>query len=449
LRKAILVTIDGWGTNFVGTYGNSLCATPHLDRFAAFSKVFDRAYTTSPSLDAALQSISNGRHPLEPPPSGRSELAEILQMLGKQSIFLTDDPEVVELPWVQSFNESFCFDPTSDEGVPAEHESSDLDPNEQELSEWTDTRMAMFLEAALGELARFSDHEHGLPDWTWLHLSGLAKTWDAPYEDRLQLCDEEDDPEPPHGMEPIAFEVNRETDPDAIFGAACVAAAQAKILDELWSWLDAFLNETVDRSDCLIILAGVRGYPLGEHRSVGFISQDLFSELIHTPLIIQPGKMPIGTRDDTLVQLTSIWTTVLQWLGDEDSARPLVATEVARRRVTLDLAAPPSDLPGVHESQNALPSICYVASEEATSLQVPRWSALWQHEESDETFNDPESIRLFLSPDDRWQQNDATSRAIKIAEAMKSTRDSYIQWLAAGCPIETQPTLPECLTHRV
>ncbi len=415
-----------------------------MDRFAAYSKVFDRAYTSSSVLDVALQSISNGLHPLEPQQSGQTELAEVLQTFGKQSIFLTDDPDVADLPWVQSFNESFCFDPTRDVA-----ETEDKKPDHQEPIDWTETRLATFLEAALGELARFSDQEDGLPDWTWLHLSGLAKSWDAPYEDRLQLCDEEDDPEPPHGMEPIAFEVNRDTDPDTIFGAACVAAAQAKILDELWSWLDAFLNETVDRSECLVILAGVRGYPLGEHRSVGFINQDLYSELIHTPLIVQPGKIPIGTRDATLVQLTSIWATVLGWLANEENASSFVRAEIARRRTTVDLAVTSSEACSNHESTRTLPSICFVASDEATSLQVPRWSAIWQPDFGCDSSNEAESIRLFLSPDDRWQQNDATTRAMEIADSMHSTREAYVQWLRGKCPSPSQPTLPECLTHRV
>ncbi len=439
MRRAILVTIDGWGTNFVGSYGNSLCQTPNLDHFAAQGIVFDRAYTSSPSVDAVLQSISNGQHPCERPLPGQIELAEVLQTLGKQAIFMTDDPEVAELPWVQCFNESFCFDPTQD----------DDGSLEQAASDWTETRLATFIEAALGELARFGEQADGLPDWIWLHLSGLAKTWDAPYEDRLQLCDEEDDPEPPHGIQPAVFEVSRDTDPDAIFGAACVAAAQAKIIDHLWLWLDAFLDEVIERDECLVILAGVRGYPLGEHRSVGFNCQDLYSELIHTPLIVQPGKMAIGSRDNTLVQPMSIWATVLNWLAIEVNEQATAATEIERRRLTVDLAAPHIDANSTNIMHPTLPAMCVIASSESTSLQVPRWSAIWQPSRDSNAIVPTEMIRLFLSPDDRWQQNDATSRAMEISETMQYTRDACLQWLSEGCPAENPPSLPECLMRRV
>jgi arylsulfatase A-like enzyme len=209
------------------------------------------------------------------------------------------------------------------------------------------------------------------------------------------------------------------------------------------------LNETVDRSECLVVLAGVRGYPLGEHRSVGFIHQDLFSELIHTPLIVQPGMMPIGTRDASLVQLNSIWATVLRWLARDDDVDSKVAAEIASRKVCVDLAATPDDDRCDRESTRELPSICFVASDEATSLQVPRWSAIWQPNCGSDSLSEPESIRLYLSPDDRWQQNDATSRAMEIAEAMQAARDAYIQWLREGSPSESRPLLPECLSHRI
>ena len=436
LRKAILVTIDGWGTNFVGAYGNSLCGTPNLDHFAANSIVFDRAYTSSSLLDAVLQSISNGQHPQERPLAGPIELAEVLQTIGKQSIFMTDDPAVAELEWVQSFNESFCFDPTQDEA----------DSRDEEAADWTETRLAIFIEAALGELARFSEQSDGLPDWTWLHLSGLAKTWDAPYEDRLQLCDEEDDPEPPRGIDPAEFEVTRASDPDTIFGAACGAAAQAKIIDQLWVWLDAFLDELVDREECLVILTGVRGYPLGEHRSVGFLDNELYSELIHIPLIVQPGKMLIGTRDNHLVQPMSIWVSIIDWLGIGESQLQLAKAESEKRPLSTNLFASHMD---TAISPPTLPPICYVAILETSSLQVPRWSAVWEQINDPTGMDSSEAIRLYLSPDDRWQQNDATSRAAEISEAMLNVRNAYSQWLIDGCPRDSAPTLPECLTRRV
>ncbi len=436
MRRAILITIDGWGTNLLGTYGNALCDTPYLDHFSARSIVFDRAYSSSSSLAAVLQSISKGQHPCEPPLPGKVELAEALQTIGKQSIFMTDDPEVASLPWVQSFNESFCFDPDIEESQSQECAKTD----------WTETRLAMFVETALGELARFCEQPDGLPDWTWLHVSGLSKIWDAPYEYRLRLCDDEDDPEPPRQSEPASFEVNRETDPDTIFGAACGAAAQGKIIDQIWSWIDGFLEEVVDREDCLVILAGTRGYPLGEHKSVGIVREDLYSELIHIPLIVQPGRMPIGTRDNSLVQPMSIWSTLIDWLTVDSDNRQFSDSEVARRPMSKNLVATQTgDAASPRSSQLA----CLIETANAACLQVPRWSAVWQPKEDAEAMQLPEITRLYLSPDDRWQQNDATSRAHEISETMLEIRQAWLRWLSEGCPQDQRPILPECLTRPV
>jgi hypothetical protein len=253
-------------------------------------------------MAAVLQSISSGFHPNQPRLTGQIELAEILQTIGKQSILMSDDPGIAESPWAQAFNESFFYDPDQDTG----REPFD------ELTDWSDARLARFTEAALGELSRFGDAPDGLPDFAWIHLSGLSKFWDAPYEYRLALCDD-DDPEPPHGALPLNFEVNRGTDPDVIFGAICGASAQGKVIDQLWEWIEAFLDQFADRKDCLVILAGTRGYPLGEHRSVGYSHQDLYTEMVHIPLIIRLGDMPIGTRPVRLIDVVRARCPVWAW----------------------------------------------------------------------------------------------------------------------------------------
>ncbi len=436
MRRAILITIDGWGTNLVGTYGNSLCETPNLDRFAANSIVFDRVTSSSSKLEEVLKSIATGQHPCERPLEGQCELSEFLQTLGKQSVFMTDDPEVAELPWAQSFNETFCFDPSND------------GPNtdEGEALDWTETRLAAFVETSLGELAKFGEQSNGLPEWTWLHLSGLSRTWDAPYEYRQQLCDDEDDPEPPHGTEPAQFRVDRQTDPDDVFGAACGAAAQGMIIDQIWSWIDTFLDEVVDREQCLVVLAGVRGYPLGEHQSVGFVSEDLYSELIQLPLIIQPGRMAIGTRDDSLVQPMSIWTSIANWLIAEPEKQTDLVEQVDRRRLSKILFTPHlSESP----SKQPLPVACLVATSNTFALQVPRWSAVWLSKTDSELGESGLTTRLFLSPDDRWQQNDVTTRATEIADAMAETRDAWLKWLSEGCLEDRCPSIADCLRQPV
>ena len=349
---------------------------------------------------------------------------------------MTDDPEVAELPWAQNFNETFCFDPTKSQSASQEFEASD----------WTETRLAAFIETALGELAKFTDQSEGLPDWTWLHLSGLSKIWDAPFEYRLQLCDDEDDPEPPSSTVPASFEVDRQTDPDLIFGATCGAAAQGIIIDQVWSWVEAFLDEVTDRENCLVILSGVRGYPLGEHHSVGFSNKDLFSESMQIPLLLQPGKLPIGARDCSLVQPMTYWATIAHWLILDPDNQAALEAAMDRRPLTSNLLA--THLESEKPTQR-LPSSCFVSNATSAFLQVPRWTAVWR--DSDDTGSMQPSLmtRLFLSPDDRWQQNDVASRASEVANSMSELREAWLTWFSEVGNRPAFPTLPECLKRPV
>jgi len=388
-------------------------------------------------------------HPCERPIDEPRSLAELLQTIGKQAVFMTDDPEIAQLDFMQGFNEVFCFDPT-DERAPLEIEDSEGDSEElsaaKETAEWTETRLASFVEAALGELSRYAEHENGFPELTWLHLSGLARTWDAPYEYRTQLCDDEDDPEPPRGDNPASFDVDSKTDPDAIFGAACGAAAQGMIVDQIWNWIDTFLDEFVNREDCMVVLAGLRGFPLGEHHCVGLHREDLYSELVHVPLMIQPGIIAIGSRSDSIVQSMSIWTTLLHWLITESKFQEFVSQEVAERPLAANLLT-------MAQSELLLSDLqtqaCLIATDTSAYLQVRRWTALWNSSVDSKTNEHAFATRLFLSPDDRWEQNDVTSRAKEIAEAMEELRDAWQSWLSVGCPSSSRPALPDCLKRPV
>ncbi len=279
MRRVFLITIDGWGTNLVGAYGNPLCETPNLDETAARSTVFDRCWTNSLDLDEVLESISNGRHPIRPDSPETSQLAELLRSLGMRSCFLSDDSSLEDAEWLQSFDE--VVQPSFDDPDQPESENIPI--------EWTETKSAQFIEWAMGYLSELAESPAGLPEFVWLHLSGLTRHWDAPYEYRQRLCDPESDPDPSRTLVPIELEVDEKTDPDSIFQATCVAAAQGIVIDNVFEWIEACIEQLFAREDCLLIVAGVRGYPLGEHRSVGFARHRPYSEAVHVPLLVREG----------------------------------------------------------------------------------------------------------------------------------------------------------------
>ncbi len=66
------------------------------------------------------------------------------------------------------------------------------------------------------------------------------------------------------------------------------------------------------------------------------------------------------------------------------------------------------------------------------ALCLPRWSALWHRPEWGDSLAETaahDRAQLFLEPDDRWQQNEAASRAMRIVDAMAHYREQYLEWL--------------------
>jgi hypothetical protein len=439
LRRVLLITIDGWGTNLVGCYGNALCSTPNLDRIAAKSIVFDRCWTSSSNLAEVITSIATGRHPLNRCEGEQEWGFGSLGVNGKRSLFITDDPELVELSALDALDEVLLIEPSP----------RLTDSDSSIASSWTETRLAHFIESALEELSRLSEAPDGIPELVWLHMSGLTYIWDAPEELRTLLCDPEVDPEPPKDLEPIAFTIDESTDMDRVFGATCVAAAQGIVIDEVLGWVEAFLDQLPDAEDCLLALIGTRGYPLGEHYSVGYASSSPFSELVHIPLIVQTRPSCLGSRDPRLVQPMSATTSVLEWLQDDGEE------DVRNRDVLHPIPVYPSLLAEEMESSSpdldSSSEVSFVGVGESIAIQIARWSMVLEPNQSTDNLSSPENqlVRLYLCPDDRWQQNNVVTRASDVAETLTTFAFAYRDWLTAGSQIESRPHMNECLHWKV
>jgi len=65
VERVLLITCDTLRADRLGAYGYAHPTTPHLDRFAKKSLVFDRAYSTAPMTTPAVSAIFTGRLPDE------------------------------------------------------------------------------------------------------------------------------------------------------------------------------------------------------------------------------------------------------------------------------------------------------------------------------------------------------------------------------------------------
>lgn len=468
--NAIVVTIEGLGTNLVGCYGNALTPTPAFDRFASQSLVADQFWMDGIDPVEVLQSMWSGLHRRE-----RVDLQGVEDTSPPKikipGILVTDDPRVYEAALRYVDGEVQLVD----------------------IAFTMETRFSSLVSDALNQwIPKLEKYP-----WLWIHSRGLSGPWDAPYELRLAMCDE-GDPQPPSDVEPPVSLVDSSTDPDQIFGWACGAGGQAIAMDEVWGVLTEAIQELGFESSAMVILAGIQGYPLGEHGMVGMRGIDaggegrttdshramstdgslgpgtMYAERLHCPLIIRPGdQLPLSIRFSQFVQPHHLARLLEEWLEggasiQQDSELEKCNDAQIPRSMEEDVASQGWTLErmihgaGVDRLKWLPFQRCAMAwGESELALLLPSWAArystvgydgrlevaiqdmvkqlersagqsespgeLGEIEEREERDRNELKIELFAMPDDRWQQNEISARAPAIVDAMNSLVNAWMQ----------------------
>ena len=419
-RYVVVVTVEGLGTNLVGCYGGAVAPTKNLDSFACRSIVFDQFWADTFRPVDILESMWTGVHFAARcnilSPSDPSSLSDPLL---ERAMLITDSNHVIEESTLADFGSVLMIESDSNASV-----------------EDDQTQFNRLFETALGQWATQLDEFPIL----WIHSRGLNGTWDAPYDYRSVMCDE-GDPEPPFDTAPAQLTLTDETDPDEVFGLACSMGAQSMVLDDAWSMIEEILEQLGIADDCLQVLAGVQGYPIGEHGYVGNDAEALYAETLHLPLIVRPGnQMKVGVRVPFMVQPNSVLKTLSGWLDGHKHVNSTAPDSVCTNLVTETDALPAEHWP----VKNQLAYSCY---QDQVHVAVPAWSCRW----SNSTSLDAEStqrVELFATPDDRWQQNEVSQRAVSIVEELTLRRNEWLHCCVGGGSAEWQP-LSSDLTHPI
>ncbi len=412
-RYALIVSVEGLGTNLVGCYGGAIAPTKNLDSFACRSIVFDQFWADTFRPVDVLESMWTGKHFA----SRCNDPSAICHALFERAMLITDSVEVIEESTRVDFGSTLLIETQSDES-----------------EEGDQTQITRLFEAALGQWATQREEYPVL----WIHSQGLNGVWDAPYEYRCVMCDE-GDPEPPFETVPGVLEITEETDPDEVFGLACAMGGQAMVLDDAWSMIEEILGELGIADDCLQVLAGVQGYPIGEHGWVGQGAASLYAEALHLPLVLRPGKqLDVGIRVPFMVQPNSILKTLCNWLGIDDA-------EVISDVMSTDLVSEVEALPA--EDWPTKNQLAYSCIEGQVHVSVPAWSCRWSAD-SESARTDAERVELFATPDDRWQQNEVSQRAQSIVEELTERRDAWLRCCVEKKQVEWAPLGSE-LTHPI
>ena len=395
-RSAVIVSIDRLGAGHLGPFGNTWLPTPHFNRLASESVLCETALIDSPELADAFRAWWTGRHVAESDADPRQNLAALAQQQGLATLLVTDSAEVAALPLAQQFDEHLLVEPL----------------DQQEAAEVIEeTSVFQLFQAASEAIA-----ERPQPILAWIHSRGMAGHWDAPYDLRAALADE-DDPPVPTFVVPPEKHLAAGFDPDDVLGIVQAYGGQVRLVDECLGRLIESLAAHQQHDDMLLAVTAPRGYPLGEHHRVGPCDGALYNELVHVPLIVRlPKQAQRLSRVQRLVQPADLWGTIVTACGWGDvsqgqSARTIFETDAvpARRDAAL--------IRGLRERAIRTPAWFL---RESQSEEGPR------HE-------------LFAKPDDRWEANEIASRCQRETALLAEELDAVEKALAAGALADLPP----------
>jgi len=350
-RNVLCLSVDRLQAGMLGPYGNTWLRTPELDRLAASSFVFDQAFACNPQPEAVLNawwpSAAFANHGIS---------------------LVTDDP------FAHAASASSIFADKHLVQLPAQvrKPAKDLES----------TQLAALFSAAIDRLSGNEDAQS-----LWIHTRGMAGPWDAPSEMRNQFADEED-PAPPRLTTPPNLHLARDYDPDELLGITHAYAGQIKLFDTLLGVLLSAFEESAAAENTLLLLVGMRGYPLGEHLRVGECDSALYIELTHVPFLV---RYPDGTgalaRSPQLMNHEDVPQLIAEWLGTQTTS----ATKSSFQTLLEGGEVP---------WRNHL----RLQSLQDRAIRTPAWY-LRETEVAGEVKRE-----LYVKPDDRWEINDIADR---------------------------------------
>ncbi len=357
-ESILVIAVDGLRAAALGAYGNTAFTTPALDQLAAESLLFDWCYADAVELPTIYRSLWHFGEPL----------AKSLVERGYTATLVTDEPAVLNLEGATHFHD--CVLLPIIEAVRAEDVSH--------------TALARLFAAASDQIEASQAGPHLL----WVHSQGMYGPWDAPLDLQEELlAREEGDPPPADALDPPDLMLDGGSDPDASFRWSCAYAAQVMTLDTCIADLCRTLGEA-GRDNWLVLLCGVRGFPLGEHGRVGGVDGRLYAEQLHVPMLWRfPDASGRLVRSGKLASLADLSPSLLARVRGEShipDRDALIAAGPAAERL----------------------------------IRTADWSLRCESTGAGNFPGDDSCCQLFVRPDDLWEANDVASLCPEVVEGL-------------------------------
>lgn len=355
----LVVAVDRLPAWMLPPHGCAWVAMPALTRLASRGVVFDRMIATGDDAEGTLAAVCGGGTG-----AGDWGIVQAALRRGWSPLLVTDErgPAAIAVRRVPVVARRT---PTTDEA---------------------DTSLARACTVAADALAT------GRHRMVVVHLTSLGRVWDAPAAFREAYVDPEDPPAYAGAAVP-EMTVTDATDPDELVGIRHAFAGQLTLLDRcLDTLLERVATRAGDDGGWGVLVAGLRGLPLGLHGHVGGGAFPAYGELVHVPaMLVDPGGRMAAQRYGGLVTPGDLGATLVEWLGGPVPARP--DAEPWR----------PASLGGLLESWRWPPRDRVVATVAAgPAIVTPAWHAVMPGASA--------AVRLFAKPDDYFEMNDVAER---------------------------------------
>jgi arylsulfatase A-like enzyme len=416
-----VIAVDGLRASALGAYGNTSFATPALDQFAAESFLLDCCYAPACDLSNLYRALWQSKHPLRRSDPGvpDSSLPGILTASGYETVLVSDEPAEFANDWGMRFGRYVRV--TSLQG--------ETECRARELSH---TSLARLLAAVCDEIQSPSSPpvrdlaRSAPPRLIWVHSRGMYGPWDAPLELQETLLDESD-PAPLETTAPPDIELSSSSDPDIAFRYHCAYAAQVMVLDACWAALMETLATVEDATSWLVVLMGVRGFPLSEHLRIGGIDQRLYADQLHVPCLLRfPNRLGALVRSHAFTSHLDLLPTIVDFNSNRTEAMPASIDGTSVLPLIADAKPPQRDW---------LLSTSVAGS---SALRTPNWCLRRDSLVRPENFDcadAPALAELFVRPDDRWEMNDVAKLCPDVVEKLTGALDQVSKQIVEGLPM--------------
>lgn len=334
--NVLVICLDTLRPDKVGAYGLTVVKTPSLDRFAAQSCLFSRAYAEYPNTVPSRTAMVAGVHtftnrPWEALHSDDLHIAELFADAGYLTAAFSDTP----------FNSGACMDrgfahfrhypmgkclPPFDGSEAVDASEAFFPPGfpEKEYLFYPNTRTNRILsmekygrylpQMMVEEACQWLEQNRDRRFFLWLDSFAPHETWDAP-EQFVSMY------EPRRGWEGRYIPMPMGPDASWLMPGdldhiraqyhACITEA-----DYWFGMLLERLDELALTEDTLVAIISDHGMPLGEHGTLRKFGYPLYEELSRIVWMIRlPGRITPGTVCDGLVSNIDLPETLLDAAG--------------------------------------------------------------------------------------------------------------------------------------